>query len=231
MRVLVGVDAPILRRGLSETLAAEPDVEVVGWASAPLELVEQVASARPQVVLCWFQSLHASIEVAQAVGGTPVIAVAPVRRDDDLFDALSAGLRGLVEPDCTPAKLLAALQDVAEGGPSYPEGWERRLIARLERVRSVTARTGEDALSLTPRETEVLQLLLEGYSVKQVANRLQIALQTTKNHIHHVMVKTGSASRVELVTWAMRHGFRPTAPAAAASPDSASAVPEPGRAT
>ncbi len=69
MRVLVGVDAPILRRGLSVTLAEEPTVEVVGWASAPLDLVGMVETTRPQVVLCWFESLRSSMEVAQAVAG------------------------------------------------------------------------------------------------------------------------------------------------------------------
>ena len=210
-RTVVGVDAPVLRAGLERVLAAS-EVEVLAWAAAPLELVEQVAPTAPDVVLCWFDSLRPSLEVAHAVAPVPVLAVSQVRRDEDLLDALTGGIRGLLERTCSPDQLVRAVHEVAGGTLSFPSGWERTLIHRLDRVQSVTPRSGQDALALTPRETDVLELLLEGYSVKQVANRLDIALQTTKNHIHHVMVKTGSTSRVELVKWAMRHGFRPSLP-------------------
>jgi DNA-binding NarL/FixJ family response regulator len=210
--ILVGVDAPVVRAGLETTLASQPRLQVVGWAAAPLELVELVAPHRPQVVLSWFDSLRTSIDVARAVPDLPVLAVAQVRREEDLLDALTGGVRGLLERTCTADRLVAAVEEVALGQLSYPSGWERALIARLERMQGPTPRGGQEALALTPRETDVLNLLLEGYSVKQVASRLGIALQTTKNHIHHVMVKTGSTSRVELVKWAMRHGFRPSLP-------------------
>jgi len=211
-RTVVGVDAPVVRAGLERLLTDERSVDVLAWTSAPLELVETVGPTEPDVVLCWFDGLRSSIEVAQALRRVPVLAVAQVRREEDVIDALTGGVRGLLERTCTRERLVSALAEVAQGQLSYPSGWEQALLARLDRVQAGATRPAQDALALTPRETQVLRLLLDGYSVKQVANRLDIALQTTKNHIHHIMVKTGTTSRVELVRWAMRNGHRPTPP-------------------
>ena len=210
VRVLIGVDAPILRTGLEHVVEGCRAVDVVGWAGDPLELVEQVGPRSPEVIVAFFDSLQAATDVARAVPELPVLAVTHVRREEDLLDALRGGVKGLLERTCTPAQVVDAVDLLHRGQLVYPPGWERAVVDRLERMQAWGSRTGEEALALTPRETEVLVLLLEGRSVKQVASRLGIALQTTKNHVHHVMVKTGTTSRVELVTWAMRQGYRPS---------------------
>lgn len=208
-RTLIGVDAPLLKAGVEATLAPHPHVDIVGYAATPEEVVEQVEPLAPQVVVTLFDSLQAGIEVARAAPAVPVVAAAAVRDDDDLVDALTAGVRGVVEPTCSPGELASAVEEVASGRPAYPTGWEGALLRRLGRGDPTPV--GSPDRPLTPRETEVLGLLVEGLSAKQVASRLGIAVQTTKNHIHHLMVKTGASSRVPLVTWALRHGFTPPA--------------------
>jgi DNA-binding NarL/FixJ family response regulator len=206
-RVLVGVDAPIIRAGLEHTLTTAPGIDVVGWASHPLGMVEQVGAVAPDVLACFFGDLRPACDVADAVPGLPVLCVCERQRDEDVVEGLRCGLRGLLPRTATVDTLVETLRLLAAGQLVYPPGWERVLIERMPPPRSQPTPSATTTATLTPRETDVLSLLLAGWSVKQVAARLGIALQTTKNHIHHLMVKTGSASREEVYAWAQQHGI------------------------
>ncbi|MGH3738013.1 MAG: LuxR C-terminal-related transcriptional regulator [Micromonosporaceae bacterium] len=163
----------------------------LGRASTPQGLVPLAESRSPDVVLAGFEP-RTSIALARELDA-PVVLLSWSWRRDELLDALGAGVRGFLFKDVTPANLEHALVRVARGGTVVPSGWDHGLSGAERR-----ARRGE----LTPREAEIVRLVVIGYSNKRVALELGIAHQTAKNHLHKLMTKLGASSREELRDWA-----------------------------
>ena len=104
---------------------------------------------------------------------------------------------------------------MAAGRTAFPAGWERLLVSRLDGRRPPGHRVG-DPVTLTQRERDIVQLIVDGHSNKALAAALEIAHQTAKNHVRHVMAKLRVTSRVQLVAWALERGYVPTQTAATA---------------
>ncbi|MGH9182099.1 MAG: LuxR C-terminal-related transcriptional regulator [Acidimicrobiales bacterium] len=111
--------------------------------------------------------------------------------------------------------MRAAIREVAAGRTAFPLGWERLLVSRLDGRRPTGLRRA-DPVELTPRERDIVQLIVDGQSNKAVATSLGIAHQTAKNHVRHVMAKLAVNSRVQLCAWAIERGYVPSQTAATA---------------
>jgi DNA-binding NarL/FixJ family response regulator len=199
MRVLIVDDSNVYRHALAVALAAEASVEVVA-AAGPAEARLVVGAARADVVLMTMAN-DASIAALSALtadaAGVPVIAVFG-HPDVDLVACAQAGASGFVHRDDSFADLVRLLAGAARG----ETGCSPKVAASLLRaVASLAAeRTGRSVpANLTPREREVLQLLDEGLSNKQIARRLCIELRTVKNHVHHILEKYRVTGRHEAV--------------------------------
>ncbi len=194
VRCVLGERSIYFAAGLTAVLHRTRTVRVVAHASDPDELVSCVARASPDVVLVGFEPIPESIALAPRIGpGHPVIVLASSPLEDHHSVALSAGVRCIVRKDATLSVLTVAIRkaagvlDAAENRP-----------ASLAQSKPIS--------TLTPREEEIVQLVVEGRSSKQIAKSLEISLQTVKNHLHNVMTRVGASSRVQLCMWALETG-------------------------
>jgi len=206
LRVLVIADDPLARAGLAVLLSEQSGCTVVGRSSGQGDLPAQAAAHRPDVVLWdlgWERrpDLEASLEQVGelAEDGLPVVALLPDEAQSP--EVWASGMRGLLLRDAGAEKLQAALQAVGQGlvvlDPS--------LVLGLSPV----IEPGLDSLveELTPRETEVLQLLADGLTNKAIAQRLGISDHTVKFHVNAILGKLGAQSRTEAVVRATRLGL------------------------
>jgi DNA-binding NarL/FixJ family response regulator len=120
--------------------------------------------------------------------------------NDRLFQALQAGASGYLLKRTTPAELISAIQEVLNGGAPMTGEIARRVIESFSR--GATAPSEDCALSA--RETEVIELLAQAYSDKEIAERLQISFATVRSHVAHIFEKLHVRSRVEAATWFVR---------------------------
>ena len=212
--ILVVGDDPLARSGLAALLAGDPALAVVGHAS-PADFsdggdpadVDDGGPSIPARVALWDLGLapRAALDrLPAAESGPPVLALLA---DEELAaEAYAAGVRGLLFRDAGPRRLAAALRAVAEGLVVLDGGLADLLAPSAEDDES--SRLGDEpAEPLTPREVEVLQLLAQGLSNKQIAARLAISDHTAKFHVNSILQKMGAQKRVEAVVRAARLGI------------------------
>jgi two-component system, NarL family, nitrate/nitrite response regulator NarL len=210
--LLVG-DDPLARSGLAALLAAEPDLAIVAQA-APSELAAGKALAGDLAlrVALWDLGLAPGPALGRladlAGSGPPVLALLA---DEELAaDAYAAGARGLLFRDAAPGRLAAALRALAQGLVVLDGSLAGLLASPSEDdgdPAEVEPSNVEPAEPLTPREVEVLQLLAEGLSNKQIAARLAVSEHTAKFHVAAILGKLGAETRTDAVVRAARTGL------------------------
>jgi NarL family two-component system response regulator LiaR len=206
--VLVVDDHEVVRRGLRAFLQLQPDLEVVGEAGGGRPAVEAAAAAQPDVVLMDLlmpdgDGLEAIAAVAAAARGARVLVLTSFVDDDRVFSAMRAGASGYLLKDVGPDRLAQAIRDVHEGRPALHPDVAARLMRRAA-DRDSDADAGEP---LTPRERDVLQLLVEGFPNKQIGRRLRISEKTVKTHVSSILSKLGVADRTAAAVLAIRRGL------------------------
>jgi DNA-binding NarL/FixJ family response regulator len=206
VRVLIADDHGIVRSGLRLLLERQPDIEVVAEAADGAEARELALRERPDLAILDVKmpkltGLQATREIkAQA----PEVAILILSMHDDeryLFEALKAGASGYVLKAQADTDLLAAVRAVDRGEPFLTPEAQRSLIKDvLERGTS-----GEE--ELTPREEEIVKLVAEAHTTKQIAAILHLSEKTVEHHRANAMRKLGMRDRVELVRYAIRRGL------------------------
>jgi NarL family two-component system response regulator LiaR len=206
VRVLLVDDHAVVRQGLRAFLRLQPDLEVVGEAAGGESAVAAAASARPDVVLMDLvmpggDGVAAIRDLAGAAPGARVLVLSSFADDDRVFAAMQAGAAGYLLKDVEPDALAEAIREVHRGRPAlHPD-----VAARL--MRRVADPAGPAAESLTPREREVLQLVVEGYANKQIARRLGITEKTVKTHVSSILAKLRVSDRTAAAVLAIRQGL------------------------
>jgi DNA-binding NarL/FixJ family response regulator len=207
MRVLIADDHGIVRSGLRLLLERQADIEVVGEAADGVEARELAIRERPDLAILDVKmpkltGLQATREIKQQA---PEVAVLILSMHDDeryLFEALKAGAAGYVLKAQADTDLLAAIRAVERGEPFLTPEAQRTLI------RDVLERGGgEDSEELTPREEEIVKLVAEAHTTKEIAALLHLSEKTVENHRANAMRKLGMRDRVELVRYAIRRGL------------------------
>jgi DNA-binding NarL/FixJ family response regulator len=222
IRVLVADDQAVVRDGLVLLLSTAEDIDVVAVAADGAQAVELAMRELPAVALVDLRMPRldgAGVTAALAAQAPAVRVLILTTYDDDeaVLPALRAGAAGYLTKDTTGEALLAAIRDVAAGRTVLDATVQARLVALLrepvrvepaERAASESS-TAPDGLAeaLTPREIDVVRLVAEGLSNKQVARRLFVSEATVKTHLNHVLGKLDVEGRPGLVAWAWRHGL------------------------
>jgi two-component system nitrate/nitrite response regulator NarL len=214
-RCVLGDRSVFFTEGLAAILEQSGEARIVGRTHSPDEVPALVADLDPDVAIVSFEPPAVAVAVTRKLVGVPVLVLTWSRREDDLLDALRAGATGFVHKEVEPDELVRAIGDVAAGRTAFPAGWERLLVSRLDGHRPPGHRVG-DPVTLTQRERDIVQLIVDGHSNKALAAALGIAHQTAKNHVRHVMAKVRVNSRVQLCAWAIERGYVPTRTAATA---------------
>ena len=205
LRIFLLDDHEIVRRGLRDLFESEPDIEVVGESGSATQAVALLLALRPDVALLDARLLDGSgIDVCRSVRSRrPEIRALILTSYDDqtaLFAAIMAGASGYLLKQIQGADLVTAVRRVAEGQSLLDPAVTSSV---LERVRVSAARSGELA-ALSDREHEILLLVAEGLTNRQIGERLYIAEKTAKNHVSNILSKLGLERRTQAAMLAAR---------------------------
>lgn len=204
-RIVLADDHVLVRQGLKSLLEREGYL-VIGEASDGQEALRQVTSLKPDIAIFdismpVLNGLDAAREVARSFPKTKAILLTQHDEDQYISEALDAGVRGYVLKSQVASDLLEALHDVARGQFYLSPGISRAV---MESYRSKTARSKDP---LTARERQVLQLVAEGRSTKDVASLLGISVKTAESHRTRLMQKLDIHETASLVRYAIRKGI------------------------
>ena len=204
VRCLIVDRSPVFAVGLT-TVLEDGGSEVLAVARTPADGIALARSLHVDLVIVGLEPLDEALEFAETIRGTPVLVLASTLEQPDVIDALRRGIGGIVPKEASPADLMQAVWQVPSGYLVYPKGWVSGV--RDPRSTGGTHATSGAALfqKLTPREQQIVGLIAQGKSNKQVAQRLGIAHQTAKNHLAHIMAKLHVSSRLGLLRWAIDH--------------------------
>lgn len=211
MRVLLADDHGIVRRGLRALLESEPGLTVVAEASDGLEALRLTAEHQPDLLILdvGMPKLN-GIDVAaraQKLERAPKTIILSMHSDESyIIRALAAGARAYLLKDATDEDLIPAVRAVASGKPFFSPAVTAVLVE--DYVRRLQAKGLTDTYHLlTDREKEVLQLLAEGRSNKEVATVLELSLSTVETHRSNLMQKLNLHNTAEVVLYAVRKGI------------------------
>ncbi|MCP9959140.1 response regulator [Streptomyces sudanensis] len=216
IRVIIVDDQAMVRAGFAALLSAQPDIDVVGEAPDGRAGVEVGRSAHPDVVLMdvrmpEMDGLAAARELLNPPPGVThrpkVLMLTTFDVDDYVYEALRAGASGFLLKDAPPADLIAAVRVVAGGEALLAPSVTRRLIEDFAARRPARRERSVRLNGLTPRETEVLELVARGLSNQEIAAHLVLAEQTVKTHIGRVLAKLGLRDRAQAVVFAYESGL------------------------
>lgn len=209
IRVLIADDHVVMREGMSVLLEAESDIDVVGQAGDGQEAWEKALELQPDVVLMDITMPKKSgLEVTQhlqnSLPETRVLILTMHEGDEFFFRTLQAGASGYVLKGASPDELLGAIRAVHQGGVYlYPTMATKLMNDYLSRPASEQA-TYDD---LTPREREILTLIAEGLTSREIAEELTISVNTVQTHRQNIMEKLDLHNKSELIKYAIRKGL------------------------
>lgn len=210
-RVVVVDDQTLVRQGI-RTLLDIADVEVVGEADDGRTAVEVIAQTEPDVVLLdlrmpRYDGLWTLRRLREQGTEVPVLVLTTFDDDALVLDALHAGARGYLLKDVTVEQLTRAVGTLAAGGTLISPSITYRLLRAIRSRPSTTAEEPPVVQELTDREQDVLRLMAEGYSNRQIAGTLHVAEGTAKNHVSTILSKLGARDRTNAVLRALRDGL------------------------
>jgi DNA-binding NarL/FixJ family response regulator len=211
VRVVVVDDDDLMRAGLRSVLSSDETIDVVGEAGDGREAVDRIRGLRPDLVLMDIRmpdldGISATREVLAASPDVKVVVLTTFEQDDYIFDALSAGASGFLLKRTQPEELIAAIHTVAEGDSLLSPSVTRRVVDRMASQPS-PVRASARLDDLTPREREVLELVAQGLSNREIAERFVIEESTVKTHVKRILMKLRLRDRVQAVVFAYENGL------------------------
>ncbi len=204
MRILIADDHGIVRSGVKLLIDRQPDMEVVAEAEDGVEAIEKAIAEQPDlaildVAMPRMTGLQATHEIRKQAPDVQILILSMHEDERYLFEALRAGAAGYVLKRAADQDLVEAVRAAGRGEPFLTPAAQQALIRDfLER--------GEQP-ELTPREEEVVKLIAEAHTNKEIAEILHLSEKTVESHRANVLQKLGMRDRVELVRYAIRHGL------------------------
>jgi DNA-binding NarL/FixJ family response regulator len=209
MKIVIVDDHVLFREGLAAIIRSESDIKIVGQAGTVREAIETVKVLKPDMVLMDFglpdgTGADATRAILHEYPECKIVFLTMSEEDEDLFAAIRSGARGYLLKNMHPSKLISSLRSVHQGESAVSRTMTLRLMEELARSRE-PAHPGDP--TLTRRELEVLRELATGLTNQEIADRLFIAENTVKYHVHSILEKLGLADRREAATYAREHGL------------------------
>jgi DNA-binding NarL/FixJ family response regulator len=203
-------DNRLVREGISSLLSQHPDLEVVAQGSSgEMAMLRRV---KPQVVLLDLglrngDSLRLAGKVKQEFPDSKVIVMDLLPVHEDIVEFVHVGVSGFIMKDATIDDLVSTIRSVAEGAHVLPPEMTKSLFSQI--AKDAVARGRPNLLAavrMTPREREVINLIAEGLSNKEIASRLNIATHTVKSHVRNIMEKLTLHTRLQIAAYAYKAG-------------------------
>jgi len=209
IRVLLAEDHTIVRKGLRSLLDSEVGMEVIGEAEDGREAIQMTQQLRPDVVLMdismpGLNGLEATRQIKERFPEVKVLVLTRHADEEYVFQILRAGASGYVVKKAAPAELILAIQAVCRGDSFLSPSISRPVIE--EYIRKAEAMVENSYDRLTDREREVLQLIAEGHSNREIAGLLHVSVKTVENHKASLMDKLHIYGTAELTRYAIRKG-------------------------
>lgn len=211
IKVLLADDHTIVRKGIRSLLDDEPNIEVVGEAEDGQEAVKQVESLNPDVVLMditmpRLTGLEATRQIKKLFPQVKVLVLTMYTNEEYVLQLLRAGAAGYLIKQSAPAELLSAIQAVYRGDTFLSPAISKVIVQ--EYLRHTGGTFQDDSYdTLTVREREILQLIAEGHTNREIADNLDISVKTVGVHRVNLMEKLDIHNTTELIKYAIRKGI------------------------
>lgn len=204
IRILLADDHSVVRKGLRMFLALDPELEIIGEAVNGEEAVQLARQLRPEVILMdllmpVMDGVQATAIIRRELPDVEVVALTSVLEDTAVVGAMQAGAIGYLLKDTEADDLCRAIKAAAAGQVQLSPQAATRLLHQL--------RIPESPETLTSREIDVLRLLAQGLSNKEIAHSLYIGEKTVKTHVSNILAKLGVPSRTQAALYAVRTGL------------------------
>jgi DNA-binding NarL/FixJ family response regulator len=218
IRILVIDDNRLVREGLKTLLNAELDLKVVSVAETPNAGLQQARDSSPHIVLVdaaldngdsarYVESIRKTLPEAKVI----VMDLLPA--PEEVIEFVKAGANGFVMKDATLDDLVQTIRSVAGGTDVVPPALTGTLLSHIAQQAIARHRPGlADAVRMTKREREIMNLIAEGLSNKEIAQRLGIATYTVKSHVHNILEKLALHSRLQIAAFTYKGGTGSASP-------------------
>jgi DNA-binding NarL/FixJ family response regulator len=198
--VVIVEDDKALREELIRILNTAPDVECLGAVSSAEDALQVIPRRPPDTVLMDIKlpkmsGIECVAELKKVLPDLQIIMLTVYEDTEKIFQALRAGASGYLLKSSPPARLFAAIRDVQEGGAPLSSHIARKVVKHFQDE----GRLQRETHGLSPRENEVLELLASGYIYKEIADQLQIGIETVRTYVKNICTKMHVRSRVEAV--------------------------------
>jgi NarL family two-component system response regulator LiaR len=208
IRILIVDDHAVVREGLRSFIQIKPDMEVVGEAADGIEAIEKALSLEPDVILLDIVMPRldgiGTIEQLKGEGSRArVLVITSFAEDDQIFPAIKAGALGYLLKDSKPEELIQAIRDVYRGDSYLDQTVARKLMDELSREPELPP-TEEP---LTERELEVLTLIAQGYSNREIGEQLHLRERTVGKYASNILDKLHLSNRTQAALYALRKGI------------------------
>jgi DNA-binding NarL/FixJ family response regulator len=207
LKIVLVEDKPDVRESWVKLLSSFNDFRCVGECASGEEALRVVAQLRPDVVLMdiflpRMSGIECTARLKTILPKTPIVILTTSDDDEIVFRALEAGADGYLLKRTKPTELRSALLDALSGGAPMTSEIARRVVESFRQK----GRSRDDSVSLTAREEETLLLLTKGYSNKEIADKLNLSVETVRSHLKHIYEKMHVRSRAEAVARYMSAG-------------------------
>ena len=216
IKVLVVDDHALFRRGIAAVLANQENLEIVGEATDGLEAIEKAEETAPDVILMDLNMPRCSgLEATQALQTkmpqVNILVLTVSDNEADLFAAMRFGATGYILKNTEPEELVQAIFHVVQGGAIISPLMASKLLTEFKglETRAEMESAQEAIANLSPREVEVLQLVSQGATNKEIADSLFISENTAKTHLRNIMEKLHLANRSQAAAYAVKKGLVP----------------------
>jgi len=213
LKVLVVDDHALFRRGIATVLANQKDLKIVGEAADGLEAIEKAEKLAPDVILMDLNMPRCSgLEATQALHTkmpqVNILVLTVSDNEADLFAAIKFGATGYILKNTEPEELIQAIFHLAQGGVIISPVMATKLLSEFKDLETgAEKRPVKEEASLSPREEEVLRLVAQGATNKEIADSLFISENTVKTHLRSIMEKLHLANRSQAAAYAVKRGL------------------------